>query len=254
MDAALNLPKPLEQKIVTGIMIGYKDYLAIRKEAQNRLAVSTAYAWVKGNHIDSSVQKMVANEDNITVAHGMAGYAWEYLQFAYNAADVKSLIIIKNQRSTDKSFNGVPQPADTNNYLYQFAGINNPIVNRGKLPGRPTNKTIQLELTMPELSAIQQHSPLKQPAGFSRFYIVTYELDNFKKIKSVMLNMPKQQEMSLYPIMDLTPLIQSSDVDITDDELGVIQNDRIPDSIYSPANQSFGYEVAENEESKKQQE
>lgn len=46
------------QLIVDGIIKVYKDYLDVRKRAKEELIVSTAYAWVKGNHIDNSIYDM----------------------------------------------------------------------------------------------------------------------------------------------------------------------------------------------------
>ena len=41
----------LNQKIVNGFLKGYKNYFIERKEKNETMHVSSAYAWVKGNHI-----------------------------------------------------------------------------------------------------------------------------------------------------------------------------------------------------------
>lgn len=252
MGKSLELPELLEQQLVDGILAGYKDYLSVRRSAQKRLAVSSAYAWVKGNHIDSQVKEKCADIPGIEVKHDLAGYAWEYLQFSYDDANGQSMIIVKNQRAAASNFNEKPQQADPKNYLYQYAGINNELVKKGCLKGKRTGAGVQLELSMPELAAIQQNVTTDQPQGFNRFYIVTYEIDDVKMIKSIRLTMPKQNTMSLFQAADLTPMIAKSGIDITPEELAVVQRDRVPASVYSPDNQPFGYEIPEGEQKKEQ--
>lgn len=41
----LNLPEELSQLVVDGILKGYKDYLSVRKKAQDELKISGAYGW-----------------------------------------------------------------------------------------------------------------------------------------------------------------------------------------------------------------
>ena len=57
IDSNISLSSELCQAIVDSILNGYKDYLEARRQAYNTLKVSAAYAWTKGNHIDSSVYK-----------------------------------------------------------------------------------------------------------------------------------------------------------------------------------------------------
>jgi len=240
----LELPGLLEQQIVNGIMRGYKEYLEIRKSANEKLAVSGAYAWVKGNHIDSSVKVSVSSLENISVQSAKAGFAWEYLQFITKSEDAvsKSLIFVKSSRSMMKKFDGETATINTDNYLYGYSEINNRLIATGKLKGQQSKKKVQLELVLPGEPWMKPDSvPLL--AEFSRFYIVTYEIDNeSKQVSQIKLTMPSQLEMSLIEITDLTPLIENSKVTFTEDDFDVIRKDRIPDAVYN--DESFGYEVS----------
>ncbi|WP_100489353.1 hypothetical protein [Sporolactobacillus pectinivorans] len=246
--SAFDLPVSLEQQLVNGIMAGYKSYLGARRNAQDELAVSGAYAWVKGNHIDSSVKDSIQSLKSVSPNLDKAGYTWEYLQFTYDDGDGKALIIVKNARSTDRNFDGRPGSATHQNYLYEYAGINNPAFQSGELKGKRENRQIQLELSFPEFDAIRKNEVMEKPSGFYRFYIVTYEIDDMSKmISTIKLTMPNQETMRLVEITDLTRLIRLSGVTFDEDELAAVKNDKIPESVYSSEEQSFGYEVVKKE-------
>lgn len=235
----LNLPSGLNQKIVNGILTGYKDYLAVRIHAHKSLRVSSAYAWVKGNHIDSKVADACESFPNLQSSIELAGYAWEYIQFTLTKSSEKYMIIIKDNLATQKTFDGKPELSNTNNYLYQLAGANNNL----NIPNYKTQKQVQLELLgYPDLEHLSAIS-----TGLSRFYVVTYEVDNLSKmIKSINLTLPKQRTMNLVQVADLTPLIENSNITITPEELSSVQNDQIPSGEYAPV-QSFGYSVPEKQ-------
>lgn len=91
--------------IFDGIIKGYKDYLDVRKRAKEELMVSTAYAWVKGNHIDNSVYGMCCKSGILDYKIDMAGYTWEYLQFTLEESDKKYLLFIKNSIMMHQTFN-----------------------------------------------------------------------------------------------------------------------------------------------------
>lgn len=90
-----SLANELSQSIVDGILKGYKEYLDVRRRAQKDLKVSGAYAWVKGNHIDSSVDEACSNYNQVQSSIEKAGYTWEYLQFVLKDTQEKYLVIVK---------------------------------------------------------------------------------------------------------------------------------------------------------------
>ncbi|WP_249870552.1 hypothetical protein [Oceanobacillus saliphilus] len=70
----------ISESIVKGIMKRYKSYLNERKQKKEELLISSAYAWVKGNHIDHFVAEE-SESFGITYVPSKAGYSWGYLQF-----------------------------------------------------------------------------------------------------------------------------------------------------------------------------
>lgn len=243
------LPEKLSQLIVDGILKGYKDYLEVRRRAEKELKISGAYAWVKGNHIDSSVDETCSKYDeiksSIESSIEKAGYTWEYIQFVLKDSQEKYLVIIKNSRGLSKTFNGKAKQAKQDNYLYEYAGINNRLLENNSLQSFTTNKIVQLELSMPEINAIQKNIALSAPEGYNRFYVVTYEFDQQSKmISKIALTLPNQREMILMEVADLTLLIEKSEYKISEEELAVVQGDKVPDSIYAEGDQFFGYGVA----------
>ncbi|MGF2385617.1 hypothetical protein [Lentilactobacillus otakiensis] len=63
--AKFELPDNINQAFVDGILSGYKQYLAQRRKAQIDLVVSTAFAWTKGNFIDSNIYDRCQSYDGI---------------------------------------------------------------------------------------------------------------------------------------------------------------------------------------------
>lgn len=245
----IELPIELSQLIVDGILKGYKDYLAVRKRAQDELKISGAYAWVKGNHIDSSVDETCSKYKEIESSIEKAGYTWEYIQFVLKESKEKYLVIVKNSRGIKKTFNGKIDKVKKENYLYEYAGINNSIIKSKAVQSVQLDEGIQLELSLPEIEAIQKNVALSAPEGYNRFYVVTYQFDEEKMISKIALTLPNQKEMSLIEIADLTPLISTSEFKIHSIELEVVQGDKVPDSIYGEDEQLFGYEVAAEKKS-----
>lgn len=246
-----SLSGELSQSIVDGILKGYKEYLGVRKQAQEKLKVSGAYAWVKGNHIDSNVDEECSHYEQIQSSIEKAGYTWEYLQFYLKATKEKYLVIVKNSRGTTKTFNGKADSSKEENYLYEYAGINNSIIQSNSFQKSTPKKVVQLELSIPEMKAINQRTAMNAPEGYSRFYVVTYEFDDQSKmISKIALTLPNQFEMSLIEVEDLTPLIEKSIYEITAEELESVKDDRVPDAVYTDESQSFGYEVAAEKKEK----
>lgn len=135
------------------------------------------------------------------------------------------------------------------NYLYDYAGINNSIINNNNLQLKKVKGLVQLELNFPELEAINKKIAMRAPEGYSRFYVVTYEIDERSKmISKIALTLPKQDEMSLVEVADLTPLIEKSEYSISGEELEFIKEDKIPDSVYPDETHLFGYELASEDQ------
>lgn len=64
----------LNIRLVKGIEQGYSDYAEVRREKRAELLVSSAYAWVKGNHIEDRVAREL-QDFGINFKSEKAGYA-----------------------------------------------------------------------------------------------------------------------------------------------------------------------------------
>ncbi|GAB2319550.1 hypothetical protein IRB23SM22_18090 [Alkalibacterium sp. s-m-22] len=132
-----------------------------------------------------------------------------------------------------------------------MSDINNSQLTSDDLNFEALPEQIELELSSPaEIKAVLNNSSLSSEEGYSRFYIVTYEINSeTKMIDSIRLTMPSSKTMRLYEIENLTPFIQSSPVTITRDDLEpVLQEINSNETIFSGDQHSFGYSVPSEEE------
>lgn len=109
---------------------------------------------------------------------------------------------------------------------------------------------IQLELNDPEeVRAVIEGKQLNVSQKYSRFYIVTYEIDDETKfVESIQLTMPNRQTMNLELIEDLSYLIQDSEYEITTEDVEPIMNEKVSDqTIFSGDSNAFGYSIPEKE-------
>lgn len=207
------------------------------------------YAWTRGNHVDSKVWEQCESLEGLSCTAGKAGRSWRYLQITLNSNNNKYLILVKNATSARKTFDAAPADANKDNYLFDFARANNHLVQNGELKGDLVG---QMSLDLYDLPNQSDLAEFKAQNGdvaqFDRFYIVTYDTDENKMIKNIYLTVPNQQKMTLYIADNLTPYIEKSNVEIGDEELAAVKNDRIPDSTYSNGEFSFGYEVPSKKE------
>src|SRR5690606_26230614 len=79
--------------IVDSVVEGYRDYVEHRKERKQKMKISSAFAWTKGNFIESKVAEECVNH-GFKYKQSKAGLTWDYLQFING--DKKSLFLIKN--------------------------------------------------------------------------------------------------------------------------------------------------------------
>ena len=69
------LPTLMAQRLVDGLMGGYKEYLAERKQKQQALMISGAFAWTRSNFIDSKISELFSHDDTVDSQIDKAGYA-----------------------------------------------------------------------------------------------------------------------------------------------------------------------------------
>lgn len=216
------LAKDLNEKIVSGLMKGYQEYIDVRKEKYKTMRISGAYAWVKGNHIDDKVAEACADE-NVDFKLAKAGASWQYLQFRQEKDEV--LFIIRNARyfNENEVSKGKDIHGNTINrnkaYLEDLMKINSD-VDFGHIENQATSRieTIQLELS--DLFVDEEESrAIKQLENeFERFYMITYTIDEAHNISKISLYMPNPINNKAYFIEDLTVYIKSDQITQVDEE------------------------------------
>ncbi|MBL1228029.1 hypothetical protein IW492_02135 [Enterococcus sp. BWB1-3] len=206
------------QLVVDGLLIGYKEYLDLRKEMQKKLKVSAGFAFAKGNFIDDGVAKNTTSFMDYKLEK--AGESWEYLEFSFGESK-PSLFIIKNDYRLQQTFSK-DKKKKTSRYLSNYAKINKStldLVRRGqrKVP----NVSIQLELSIDEPFISEE-----ELSKYENFYIVVYKTDISKVIESVLLVLPDDETRVLHMIQDLSPYLQTTSITIEDEEYSAVVGER----------------------------
>ncbi|MCM3169001.1 spr1630 family ClpXP-sensitive toxin [Peribacillus frigoritolerans] len=233
----------VNQRVVDGILHGYRNYIDERNDKRLTMKISDAYAWVKGNHIDDQTASE-CEEMGILYKKAKAGYTWGYLQFA--SSRDKSMFIIKNA----KYFNSDNFPGgkgikgnkksnnDEDNYLKKLSRINRKVAFPEEL------SFFSQETELPEYLSIFDDNTLKSlenkevdrlKEDYDKFYIITYEIDQAFMISKIQVLMPNPNDNKAYLVDDLTELINSSSVDFDDVDTTVLENDEIEYDFDSPA-------------------
>ena len=246
------LGEEIYQTIVDGTLKGYLQYLEERREKKELMNVSGAYAWTKGNHIDDQVSK-IGQEKGLSFTIEKAGYTWEYLQFTLHDQSENYMLIVKNSRRLQQTFDH--DIKKEKNYLVELSDINIPALKKSGLSFVEHTEQIELELTEPEeIKAVMEGHALNVDQFYSRFYIVTYEIDDDTKlIRSIELMMPNSETMSLIQVADLTKYIDLSPYEVTLEDVAPIQDEEITNqTIFSGAENAFPFSVAAETKEKDQ--
>ncbi|GIO25502.1 hypothetical protein [Ornithinibacillus bavariensis] len=242
------LTTELNQRIVDGLMDGYREYLEVRREKSRSMKVSGAYAWVKGNHIDDQVSK-ACKLFGVESKLAKAGLTWQYLQFQHH--ENKILFIVKNARYFNKEQVSRGKDAlgkaskNKMSYMEDLMRINSNIDFKS-IPTERANRSIQLELLEEGFLNEQDHYDIgKIKSEFDRFYIVVYAIDESQLISNISLFMPNPKDNKAYLIDDLTKYINASNMVQIDDELRevLINSDDINNNM-----DAYKFDIGINEE------
>lgn len=244
------LGKALNQALVDGLMAGYKEYTDIRRERANNMIISSAYAWVKGNHIEDNVARS-CRELGVQYISAKAGMTWRYLQFYIGEESI--LFIIKNAKyfNADEVTQGKDAKGKTGSanmsYMKKLVNINSHIDFRQVKLEKVTGY-VQLSLfndyPLNDLD-VQEIDKIATNRRIDRFYIVTYEIDENQLISQISLFMPNPEDNKAYLIDDLTQYINAENAFTIDERLKNIlgnQSDEEYDAL------SFGIAIEEDEE------
>lgn len=223
----------VNQRIVDGILQGYKNYLHERNDKFESMYISDAYAWVKGNHIDDQTARECQSV-GIVFRKAKAGYTWGYLQFS--SEEDKSMFIVKNA----KYFNpdNVPggrgvtgkkrRNTDDNNYLKVLSKVNVNVA----FPSEDTIFSDDLEseqiLSIFDdnvLRSLEKTEATALQAKFNKFYIVTYMIDEAHMISNIDLWLPNPATDKAHKVDDLSRFIVSSSVDFNEVNTQALDHD-----------------------------
>lgn len=244
----------LLNSIVKGIVSGYKDYIEIRKEANKKLYISDAYAYIKSNHIDSEVASHV--KSYIDFQKRSAGPAWKFLEFKeqsdYN--EKRMVFILKNERYFDK-----------NNVTFGKNALSDKEKNEKKYLADYVEKNIDVDFQAKREEYKSVYQPNADDILFKpqknkkvnegeEFYIVTYNIDVLSaQLNSVKLWMPNPKDNKAIILRDLTEelndILQSDETySIDSDDLEVLKSDMESEKTSVDAEKDFSFVLEEVEE------
>lgn len=232
----------VNQKIVDGILHGYKNYIQERVEKNMQMKISTAYAWVKGNHIDD--QTAIECEDiGIDYKKARAGYTWGYLQFT--AANDRSMFIVKNGKYFDednfpigKKVTRRKNKVQEENYLKKLSRVNRNIDFPAPHSLFDDEKNAPVNMTLLDdtvMKSLEDTDVSRLQDEFDKFFIITYEIDQANMVSSIKSWMPNPADDTAYLTEDLTELIESSSVDLSELDTTVLENEQVDFDYESPA-------------------
>ncbi|WEZ02723.1 hypothetical protein P5666_11990 [Bacillus subtilis] len=247
-----HFPESLSQKIVQGILTGYKSYLDERREKRRTMKISSAYAWVRGNHIDHAVAE-ICQSQGIEYRSSKAGYTWGYLQFENKANNEKTLFILKIGSIINSTTHGILQRKKEDqekNYLVQLSNINKQHFddNVDFIRG---NEQLKLNFSTYDQNISSSQEALKEiekmSNEYTHFYIVTYDFDlQSKMLSSVNLFLPSPG-LGQYKLVDnWNRFIETSDVQISTEDLQPLHEDKFAPEEFAPSDYIIG-KVPKNE-------
>ncbi|WP_017471483.1 hypothetical protein [Amphibacillus jilinensis] len=235
--------------IVDAIVEGYRDYIEHRKDRHRNMKISSAFAWTKGNFIESRLAD-ISGELNLSYKKAKAGLTWDYLQFTHG--DTKKLFLIKNAAYfNEKGFSQAVLPnknrsrGSRRTYLHELSKINQDIEFE-KIPQNhenliEQNEQLSLFVTEQQVKADLEHFQTE----YNEFHILTYKIDDAFQISKIMHYLPNPEDNIAYRIQDLSEYISGSE--LTDEEREIIAPEQDSD-IIDPA--AFDIGIFEGEESK----
>ncbi|GGP10172.1 spr1630 family ClpXP-sensitive toxin [Oceanobacillus neutriphilus] len=219
--------------IVEAIVEGYRDYVDHRKERHHNMKISFAFAWTKGNFIES---RLAENSDRVhlTYRRAKAGLTWDYLQFING--DTKKLFLIKNAAYFNKDrFSQAILPGNMNHkrpqrtYLHELSKINEHLdfIDTSKNANSSNEMSEQLSLFITDMQVQNELTDLQ--ASYNEFHILTYSIDDAYQISEIMHYLPNPDDNKAYLIEDLSDYISGSE--LTDEERDIIAPEQDNDII-----------------------
>jgi hypothetical protein len=234
--------------IVEAIVEGYREYIDHRKDRREKMKISSAFAWTKGNFIESKVAEECIDH-GFTYKKSKAGLTWDYLQFVHG--DSKILFLIKNATYFNKeSFSQAKLPTKsgrngrTRTYLHELSQINKDLIFTNKRKDSSemaAERSEQLSFLVPEKQIKEELDHFK--SSYNEFHILTYALDEAYQISEIIHYLPNPGDNVAYELENLSDYI--SGADLTEEEREVVAPDA-NDEIMDPA--AFDIGILEEDE------
>lgn len=224
------------KEIVTAIVEGYRDYIEHRKDCHDKMVISSAFAWTKGNFIESKLAE-ISSDLKFKYKRAKAGLTWDYLQFING--EKKQLFLIKNAAYFNPNcFSQAVSPNrksidSRRTYLYELSKINQNLQFPSDI--HTENEFFNEESVQLSLFISEQH--IKEDienfhASFNEFHILTYNIDEAYQISEIMHYLPNPANNIAYEIENLSEYI--SGAELTNEEREIIAPDQDSD-IMDPA-------------------
>ncbi|WP_164218645.1 hypothetical protein [Virgibacillus sp. YIM 98842] len=234
------------ETIVNAIVEGYRDYIDHRKDRNEKMAISSAFAWTKGNFIESKIAE-ISPGLNLSYKFAKAGLTWDYLQFIHG--DTKKLFLIKNAAYFNENcFSHALLPNQQNSkghlrtYLHELSKINQGIeFSSVQQPLHASEQGEQLSFFVAEKQIKDELEQVQNT--YNEFHILTYQIDEAYQISEIMHYLPNPENNIAYRIEDLSKYISGSE--LTDEEREVIAPEQ-DSGIIDPAAYDIG--ILENKD------
>lgn len=214
----------LSKTIVNAIVEGYRDYIDHRKDRHENMEISSAFAWTKGNFIESKIAE-VSGDLNFSYKKAKAWLTWDYLQFIQG--DKRSLFLIKNAAYfNENSFSHAVLPNQNSSrghqrtYLHELSKINQGLEFSPAQQSRENSseQSVQLSLFIPENQVKEELDQFQNL--YNEFHILTYKIDKAYQISKIMHYLPNPEDNIAYRVEDLSKYI--SGAELTDEEREII--------------------------------
>lgn len=242
---------PSDRKtIVNAIVEGYRDYIEHRKDRHDKMIISSAFAWTKGNFIESKLAE-ISSDLKLSYKRAKAGLTWDYLQFIHG--ETKKLFLIKNAAYFNENcFSQAVLPNNKSKdnrrtYLHELSKINQGLEFTSDTYTQnqySSEQSEQLSLFIPEQLIKEELEQFQ--ASYSEFHILTYKIDDAYQISEIMHFLPNPENNIAYKIEDLSEYI--SGAELTDEEREIIAPEQDND-IIDPA--AFDIGIFEEEDNQR---
>lgn len=204
--------------IVDAIVEGYRDYIEIRKKYRNSMAISSAFAWTKGNFIEHKVAER-ARSFGFHFKRAKAGMTWDYLQFIHD--DDKLMFVIKDAAyflptgfTQSRLPNPLIQSSSQRTYLHELSRLNQHIIFSDD--HKEPSFVFEEEMQQGEFDFGLEQNQGSPAADFfshiNEFHILTYALDSHHQMSEIMHYLPNPDDNLAYVVEDLSPLITGAEL------------------------------------------